>query len=63
MNDRPLTFFCDKCGNLKLVAERVDGTEKCLRCHNDQVERNLRRMRSPSAEEIPRKRRPNFHDD
>lgn len=63
MNDKPLTFFCEKCGNLTLLTFKADDSEKCLTCRNAEMERALRRRRTPSLEEIPKQKRPNFHDD
>lgn len=63
MNDGPLTFFCDSCGNLTLNEFKCDDAEKCLTCRNREMEKAIRRRRTPSLEEIPKQKRPNIHDD
>jgi hypothetical protein len=63
MNDGPLTFFCDACGNLTLIEFKADDSEKCLTCRNREMEKALRRRRTPSLEEVRKPKPPNFHDD
>jgi uncharacterized Zn finger protein (UPF0148 family) len=51
-------FTCPKCGRLLPLLFQA-GETICIECKNA----DLRKPQQPSLEEVPRKRRPNIHDD